>query len=147
MKMRRRRARVRMIKDEDEKNDKCIIWTVHCLNFHFTYNDVYGWKTQCCYGSLNFLSPFFFSHVDEVYVATTTKITKVVASTMYTSTPRISDMSPITVATAAAQCIAVTLTTTSPVMISSVGHSRTKPSPGQRRGRKHDEGWNVVIRR
>lgn len=86
-------------------------------------------------------------HVDRSCAVTTSEITKAVASTMYTSTSRISDISPITVATAAAQCVTVTLTTTSPIMSSSTTHSRIKASPRSWRGRKHDEGWNVVIRR
>ena len=85
--------------------------------------------------------------MDRTCAVTTSAITKAVASTMYTSTSRIGDISPITVATAAAQCVTVTLTTTSPVMSSSTTHSRVKASPTSRRGRKHDEGWNVVIRK
>ena len=86
--------------------------------------------------------------VDKESAVTTSEITKVVASTMYSSNARISDISPITIATAAAQCVTVTLTTTTvPIMATSTSHSRIRSSPSSRRVRKHEEGWNVVLRR
>ena len=70
----------------------------------------------------------------------TAEITKVVASTIMTQTTPHSALSPITVATAAAQCLAVTLTTTTATTKMS-----TLPSP--KKGKKHEDGWKEVVRR
>ncbi|XP_048578543.1 ankyrin repeat and KH domain-containing protein 1 isoform X2 [Nematostella vectensis] len=72
----------------------------------------------------------------------TSEFTKAVASTIMTitqATPH-SALSPITVATAAAQCLAVTLTTSHPITKMSV-----MPSP--KKGKRHEEGWKEVVRR
>ncbi|XP_058961953.2 ankyrin repeat domain-containing protein 17 isoform X2 [Pocillopora verrucosa] len=77
---------------------------------------------------------------DVISVMKTAEITKVVASTIMTQTTPHSALSPITVATAAAQCLAVTLTTTTATTKMS-----TLPSP--KKGKKHEDGWKEVVRR
>ena len=78
--------------------------------------------------------------IDQISVFTTAEITKAVASTIVTLASH-SQLSPITVATAAAQCLSVTLTTSS----TTVKVSHNLPSP--KKGKKHDDGWKEVIRR
>ena len=70
----------------------------------------------------------------------TAEITKVVASTIMTQATPHSALSPITIATAAAQCLAMTLTTTT-----ATAKVSTLPSP--KKGKKHEEGWKEVVRR
>lgn len=83
---------------------------------------------------------FFLRSTDVISVMKTAEITKVVASTIMTQTTPHSALSPITVATAAAQCLAVTLTTTTATTKVS-----TLPSP--KKGKKHEDGWKEVVRR
>lgn len=77
---------------------------------------------------------------DVISVMKTAEITKVVATTIMTQTTPHSALSPITVATAAAQCLAVTLTTTTATTKVS-----TLPSP--KKGKRHEDGWKEVVRR
>lgn len=77
---------------------------------------------------------------DVISVMKTADLTKVVARTIMTQTTPHSALSPITVATAAAQCLAVTLTTTTATTKMS-----TLPSP--KKGKRHEDGWKEVIRR
>lgn len=77
---------------------------------------------------------------DVISVMKTAEISKVVASTIMTQATPHSALSPITVATAAAQCLAVTLTTTTATTKMS-----TLPSP--KKGKRHEDGWKEVVRR
>ena len=86
------------------------------------------------------LRSIFLRSTDVISVMKTAEITKVVASTIMTQTTPHSALSPITVATAAAQCLAVTLTTTTATTKMS-----TLPSP--KKGKKHEDGWKEVVRR
>ena len=86
------------------------------------------------------LLSIFLRSTDVISVMKTAEITKVVASTIMTQTTPHSALSPITVATAAAQCLAVTLTTTTATTKMS-----TLPSP--KKGKKHEDGWKEVVRR
>lgn len=81
-----------------------------------------------------------FRSKDVISVMKTAEITKVVATTIMTQTTPHSALSPITVATAAAQCLAVTLTTTTATTKVS-----TLPSP--KKGKRHEDGWKEVVRR
>ncbi|XP_074613505.1 ankyrin repeat domain-containing protein 17-like [Acropora palmata] len=78
---------------------------------------------------------------DVISVMKTAALTKEVASTIMTqtTTPH-SALSPITVATAAAQCLAVTLTTTSAT-------TKISSLPSPKKGKRHEDGWKEVIRR
>ena len=78
---------------------------------------------------------------DVISVMKTAALTKEVASTIMTqtTTPH-SALSPITVATAAAQCLAVTLTTTSTT-------TKISSLPSPKKGKRHEDGWKEVIRR
>lgn len=86
------------------------------------------------------LLSILFRSTDVISVMKTAEITKVVASTIMTQTTPHSALSPITVATAAAQCLAVTLTSTTATTKMS-----TLPSP--KKGKKHEDGWKEVVRR
>ena len=87
-----------------------------------------------------YISCVVFRSKDVISVMKTAEITKVVATTIMTQTTPHSALSPITVATAAAQCLAVTLTTTTATTKVS-----TLPSP--KKGKRHEDGWKEVVRR
>ena len=83
----------------------------------------------------------FFPRSDDVIsVIKTAEISKVVASTIMTQTTPHSALSPITVATAAAQCLAVTLTTTT-------ASTKMSTLPSPKKGKRHEDGWKEVVRR
>lgn len=97
-------------------------------------------KQECIILVRRTLLSIFLRSTDVISVMKTAEITKVVASTIMTQTTPHSALSPITVATAAAQCLAVTLTTTTATTKMS-----TLPSP--KKGKKHEDGWKEVVRR